>query len=450
MKFFSKSVIAVAIIGVLFSGSMNVTKAAEAMVQTTDGSNVFLSIHGQDESIKSYDLDDIDKLNGEAGTNAASINIIRGDLTAEANSRVSYDNAQNQNISNNKTAIENNSLRITQADNHLQSVDNQVQTLKIDHIQDRQELAKHDAAIKTLDAENTRQEAYIQSVNNAVTKEATDRKAADTLLQTQVNNKVDTTTYNDDRKAQNDAHQQLVQRVTLDEQYDGAAISQNRKNIETITARQQGHDLEQANRDRTANQHPVMNNGKDGVDGKNGATGAVGKNGLNGSDGKDGKDGKDGINGKNGANGRNGITTTITKNEVDTATQTKVAANSTAISANTRRTADVAKDLQDAKQFFLRQQADSNAQFKNLKEEVDNNKKEARAGVASAVAIASMPQVEAGQKFMFSTGVGSFKDEQALSVGASFHAGNRTVIKAGISDSTSNDFAMGAGIGIGF
>ncbi|OAE39282.1 hypothetical protein A7J58_08025 [Enterobacter cloacae] len=190
-----------------------------------------------------------------------------------------------------------------------------------------------------------------------------------------------------------------------------------------------------------------MNNGKDGVDGKNGATGAVGKNGLNGSDGKDGKDG---INGKNGANGRNGITTTITKNEVDTATQTKVAANSTAISANTRRTADVAKDLQDAKQFFLRQQADSNAQFKNLKEEVDNNKKEARAGVASAVAIASMPQVEAGQKFMFSAGVGSFKDEQALSVGASFHAGNRTVIKAGISDSTSNDFAMGAGIGIGF
>lgn len=447
MKSFSKSVIAVAIIGVLFSGSMNVTKAAEAMVQTTDGSNVFLSIHGQDESIKSYDLDDIDKLNGEAGTNAASINIIRGDLTAEANSRVSYDNAQNQNISNNKTAIENNSLRITQADNHLQSVDNQVQTLRIDHIQDRQELANHDAAITTLDAENTRQEAYIQSVNNAVTKEVTDRKAADSVLQTQVNNKVDTTTYNDDRKAQNDAHQQLVQRVTQDEQYDGAAISQNRKNIETITARQQGHDLEQANRDRTANQHPVMNNGKDGVDGKNGATGAVGKNGLNGSDGKDGKDG---INGKNGANGRNGITTTITKNEVDTATQTKVAANSTAISANTRRTADVAKDLQDAKQFFLRQQADSNAQFKNLKEEVDNNKKEARAGVASAVAIASMPQVEAGQKFMFSAGVGSFKDEQALSVGASFHAGNRTVIKAGISDSTSNDFAMGAGIGIGF
>ncbi|MCG5127564.1 YadA C-terminal domain-containing protein [Enterobacter mori] len=51
---------------------------------------------------------------------------------------------------------------------------------------------------------------------------------------------------------------------------------------------------------------------------------------------------------------------------------------------------------------------------------------------------------------MFSAGVGSFKNEQAISVGASFHASEHTVIKAGISDSTNNDLAMGAGIGIGF
>ncbi|MCM7218459.1 YadA C-terminal domain-containing protein [Enterobacter hormaechei] len=51
---------------------------------------------------------------------------------------------------------------------------------------------------------------------------------------------------------------------------------------------------------------------------------------------------------------------------------------------------------------------------------------------------------------MFSAGVGSFKNEQAISVGASFHAGDHAVIKAGISDSTNSDLAMGAGIGIGF
>ncbi|MEP9036313.1 YadA C-terminal domain-containing protein, partial [Enterobacter hormaechei] len=68
----------------------------------------------------------------------------------------------------------------------------------------------------------------------------------------------------------------------------------------------------------------------------------------------------------------------------------------------------------------------------------------------SAVAIASMPQVEKEQAVMFSAGVGSFKDEQAVSVGASFHVGSNTIVKAGVSDSTNNDLAMGAGIGIGF
>ncbi|CZY32958.1 YadA C-terminal domain-containing protein [Enterobacter hormaechei] len=61
-----------------------------------------------------------------------------------------------------------------------------------------------------------------------------------------------------------------------------------------------------------------------------------------------------------------------------------------------------------------------------------------------------MPQVEKEQAVMFSAGVGSFKDEQAVSVGASFHVGSNTIVKAGVSDSTNNDLAMGAGIGIGF
>lgn len=471
MKSLSKSVIAVAVFGALFAGSMNVANAAEALINTSDGSNVVISVKGQDESIKSYDLDQIDNnTNAIIGNKADSedkINAVRGDLTAEANERISNNSAQNQNITANTTAIGDNSLRITQTDNHLQSVDNQVQDLKIDHIQDRQELANHDAAIKTLDSENTRQEAYIQSVDNSVTKEVTDRKAADTALQNQVNSKVDTTTYNDDQKAQNDAHQQLVQRVTLDEQYDGAAISQNRANIETLTARQQGQDLEQANRDRTANQHPAMTNGKDGATGATGVqglqglkgdtgvqglVGAAGKDGADGKNGIDGKAGKDGVNGsngkegKNGVNGKdgaNGVTTTITKKEVDTKTINLVK------SLNTQTTAQ-AKDLKAAQQVFAQAQSSSNAQFKNLKDEVDDNKKEARGGVASAVAIASMPQVEKDQAMMFSAGVGSFKNEQAISVGASFHAGEHTVIKAGISDSTNNDLAMGAGIGIGF
>lgn len=163
---------------------------------------------------------------------------------------------------------------------------------------------------------------------------------------------------------------------------------------------------------------------------------------------KDGVNGKDGAKGDKGDRGLAGATTTITK--VDTATQAKVASNSVAIAETAKQSANVAKDLQDAKQFLNQQQSSSNAQFKSLKDEMDDNKKESRSGAASAIAIASMPQVEAGQSVMFSAGAGTFKDEQALSVGASFHAGTSTVIKAGVSDSTNNDFAMGAGIGIGF
>lgn len=165
------------------------------------------------------------------------------------------------------------------------------------------------------------------------------------------------------------------------------------------------------------------------------------------TNGVDGKDGAAGANGKDGKDGANGVTTTIT--QVDTATQAKVAANTAAISSTSNQAAGVAQDLQDAKKVFSQQQANTNAQFKSLRDEVDSNKKEARSGAASAIAIASMPQVEASQNVMFSAGVGSFKDEQAVSVGASFHAGAATV-KTGVSTSTNNDFALGAGVGFGF
>ncbi|MRB43537.1 hypothetical protein GH863_32690, partial [Bacillus thuringiensis] len=60
MKSLNKSVIAVAVFSALFAGSMNVANAAEALINTSDGSNVVISVKGQDESIKSYDLDQID------------------------------------------------------------------------------------------------------------------------------------------------------------------------------------------------------------------------------------------------------------------------------------------------------------------------------------------------------------------------------------------------------
>jgi hypothetical protein len=155
------------------------------------------------------------------------------------------------------------------------------------------------------------------------------------------------------------------------------------------------------------------------------------------------------INGRDGRPGKNGVTDIITKKEVDTKTSKQVNINTQTLKALSVQSTAQAKDLKAAQQVFAQTQANTHSQFKNLKDEVDGNKKEARGGVASAVAIASMPQVEKDQAVMFSAGAGEFRGEEAVSVGASFHAG-RAVVKAGMSDSTNNDFAMGVGVGIGF
>ncbi|EPQ8857460.1 YadA-like family protein [Escherichia coli] len=91
-----------------------------------------------------------------------------------------------------------------------------------------------------------------------------------------------------------------------------------------------------------------------------------------------------------------------------------------------------------------------NNNFSSLKHEVEDNRKEANAGIASAVAIASQPQVKTGDFMMVSAGAGTFNNESAVSVGASFNAGIHSVIKAGVSADTQSDFGAGVGVGYSF
>ena len=91
-----------------------------------------------------------------------------------------------------------------------------------------------------------------------------------------------------------------------------------------------------------------------------------------------------------------------------------------------------------------------NNHFDSLKNEVEDNRKEANAGTASAIAIASQPQVKTGDLMMVSAGAGTFNGESAVSVGTSFNAGTHTVIKAGVSADTQSDFGAGVGVGYSF
>lgn len=174
----------------------------------------------------------------------------------------------------------------------------------------------------------------------------------------------------------------------------------------------------------TAPNGVVVINGVDGKDGKNGAS-IAGKRGAIGAAGK---------NGLNGSNGANGVTTIITKHEVDQITKNNVAINRSAINAN--RSAINAMNQQ------------INSQFKSLKSEVDNNKKQANAGISGAMAMAGLPQVQTNKKVMFSAGAATYEGESALAVGASVNFNSNVIAKASFSDDTANN--MGASVGVGF
>ncbi|WP_265096604.1 YadA C-terminal domain-containing protein [Enterobacter asburiae] len=183
-----------------------------------------------------------------------------------------------------------------------------------------------------------------------------------------------------------------------------------------------------------------------GVDGKNGAkgdkgdTGATGAQGVAGINGRDGANGKDGQDGKDG---KNGMTTTVTRTQVDTATQAKVATNSQALMAE-------AQELQATKQTLQALNNNTNQQFKSLHEEVDNNKKEANAGISGAMAMAGLPQVQTNQRVMFSAGGATYNGESALAVGASVNFNEHMVAKVSFSDDSANNMGASVGVGIGF
>lgn len=202
-------------------------------------------------------------------------------------------------------------------------------------------------------------------------------------------------------------------------------------------------------------------NGRDGVDGKDGAkgdtgaqgergeqgiqgeTGAAGKDGLNGSDGKDGlngENGKDGLNGTNGLDGakgdkgdegKQGIAGVNGLNGKD--------ADMTQVNANTEANKSISK-RQDAFE------KSTNQRFANMDKRIDENRKNASAGIAGVAAMANIPQVSQNSSFSVGAGVGSYDSEQGLAVGMSARFNENVVTKASVAATTQDDFVFGAGV----
>ncbi|MDZ5728921.1 YadA-like family protein [Enterobacter sp. D2] len=145
----------------------------------------------------------------------------------------------------------------------------------------------------------------------------------------------------------------------------------------------------------------------------------------------------------NGVDGKDGVTTTVTHMQVDAATQTKVANNTQAVTAT-------AQELQATKQTLQAMNNNTNQQFKSLHEEVDNNKKQANAGISGAMAMAGLPQVQTNQHVMFSAGGATYNNESALAVGASVNFSSHVIAKVSFSDDTANNMGASVDVGMGF
>ncbi|WIC41590.1 tail fibers protein [Salmonella phage SP154] len=193
-------------------------------------------------------------------------------------------------------------------------------------------------------------------------------------------------------------------------------------------------------------------NGRDGVDGKDGAkgdtgaqgergeqgiqgeTGAAGKDGLNGENGKDGLNGTnglDGAKGDKGDEGKQGIAGIAGLNGKD--------ADMTQVNANTEANKSISK-RQDAFE------KSTNQRFTNMDKRIDENRKNASAGIAGVAAMANIPQVSQNSSFSVGAGVGSYDSEQGLAVGMSARFNENVVTKASVAATTQDDFVFGAGI----
>lgn len=172
--------------------------------------------------------------------------------------------------------------------------------------------------------------------------------------------------------------------------------------------------------------------GEKGDTGATGATGAAGANGADGINGTNGVDGRDGTNGANGQDGAQGVAGDDGESGVDGAQGDTGAAGTNGLNG---------KDGNDV-----------NAQraISSLANTVQDNRELAAAGVASAIAQASIPQAIRNGGSLIGVGAGYFDGEQAIAVGAShrFEGGNWNV--KGSVGFTSKGNSAGVGVGYEF
>lgn len=124
--------------------------------------------------------------------------------------------------------------------------------------------------------------------------------------------------------------------------------------------------------------------------------------------------------------------------------------NRAALVASNKKIAANSVALADHEQRIETLEQSNSSNFGRLKNEVEDNRKRASAGIAGVAAMANIPQVTNTQNFSVGAGVGNTDGENALAVGFSARAMENVVVKASVSNDTQHNFVAGGGIAYGW
>ena len=90
-----------------------------------------------------------------------------------------------------------------------------------------------------------------------------------------------------------------------------------------------------------------------------------------------------------------------------------------------------------------------NGAIDSVRDEMSQNRKDANAGTASAIAIASLPQAVLPGERVVTMGAGTYGGQSAVAVGISA-ATDKWLVKGSMSKPVSRHGAFGAGVGVGY
>lgn len=132
------------------------------------------------------------------------------------------------------------------------------------------------------------------------------------------------------------------------------------------------------------------------------------------------------------------------------AANANIEANRQALVNTNKRVADNTAAIAGHEQRLTTLEQQTSAKFSDLKRQIDDNRKEANAGIAGVAAMANIPQVTDKQDFSVGAGVGFRGDEQAVAVGFSGRVTENVVTKVAVSTDTQNGWTVGAGVSYGW